>query len=147
MTNLTDKQKELLLSNKEDLKAIAIAWIKFPSKNIPYEEDFDFFAKQFEEKKEVLFVTEDGVEKFTGDRYSNCLPDGTKPFYNVVAKGAEWNDYTVSRMRFHSEEAMREYVLLNSPKLSVNEVMATWNASHPYERIKTNLINIVKFKS
>jgi hypothetical protein len=49
MNNLTDKQKELLLSNKEDLKAIVMAlWKTKPlSFHSTDEEDFDSFASQF----------------------------------------------------------------------------------------------------
>ena len=91
--------------------------------------------------KQPLFVTEDGVEIFEGDKYffihnwkvnsKTCLSKGT---YNKLI-----NYY------FSTEEAAKQYILENKPCLSYKEVMKlssnwdTWNTEYLQNLIKSRL--------
>ena len=123
MNTLTDKQKELLLSNKEDLKVIVIAfWNHQPlTPETSFADDFDSFASQFERKPR--FVTNgDGEEIFDGEEYhfvSTVIP------YKIFTENCSLNSGKDmgNKSYFKSKEKAEKYITLNAPRLSVNDVM------------------------
>ena len=122
METLTDKQKELLLSNKEDLKAIVMAlWKTQPlSFNSTDEEDFDSFASQFERKPR--FVTNgDGEEIFDGD-YFYWVESIDWSIQSAICTD-DMQGKQIERTYFKSKEKAEKYITLNAPRLSVNDVM------------------------
>lgn len=141
MNKLTDKQKELLLSNKEDLKAIVISlWKTQPlSFNSTDEEDFDSFASQFERK--VRFVTNgDGEEIFDGDL---CTVIEDRYFiissFRCGARDFPLDGFTY----FKSKEKAESYITLNAKRLSVNDVL---NIVVDKDFYRDKLISLVKSK-
>lgn len=126
MTNLTDKQKELLLSNKEDLKAIAKEFSRHWNidRSLSDSKAFDKFASQFEEKKVRFTTNGDSEEVFKGDIYY-CVDINKSPIriFTQVCYGHDMEGESLEFTYFKSKEKAEEYVLMNSPKLSVNDVM------------------------
>jgi len=124
MKNLTDKQIKLLLSNKEDLKAIVLKWAGYTDSGVrTLEADFDSFASQFERKPR--FVTNgDGEQIFDGEEYrfiwSNELLTRVADF-GIDGARNEGNEPHITY--FKSKEKAEAYITLNAPRLSVNDVM------------------------
>lgn len=148
MNNLTDKQKELLLSNKEDLKHIATSFLThWCTHNTPPKCTFDSFASQFtvepELERKVRFVTNgDREEVFDGEL-----------FYWV--ESIDWSIQSaictddmqgkqLERTYFKSKEKAEEYITLNAPRLSVNDVMEIWGYGITADSTKQKLISLVK---
>jgi len=75
MTNLTDKQKELLLSNKEDLKAIAKEFSRHWNidRSLSDSKAFDNFAQQFEEKDEWKILSHKSLYDGIHVGNENCI--------------------------------------------------------------------------
>ncbi len=81
--------------------------------------------------KQVLFITEDGVQKYEGDQYYTVYTEKTyrvseESVWKVIqstdpGQGALDLNY-IPIKRFHTKTAAEEYVLLNKPCLSINEV-------------------------
>lgn len=150
MKPLTDKQKQLLIEHKEDLKAITLEWCNYTEGNKKsLADDFDDFAKQFEEK-EVLFVTEDGVDIYDGDRYIWISKKALKIVWAKAFKGCGLDSNCVY---YSSPDKAEEYVLLNSPKLCIADVEDQTSDKEMYlsdrqkNLLKSRLINLVKAKS
>ena len=150
MNNLTDKQKELLLSNKEDLKHIATSFLThWCTHNTPPKCTFDSFASQFtvepELERKPRFVTNgDGEEIFDGDR---C--------YTVQVNTLSFSTWTCTDTTevlsfltyFKSKEKAEEYMTLNAPRLSVNDVMGVVGQYVFYSSFyKDKLVELVKSK-
>lgn len=147
MNTLTDKQKELLLSNKEDLKHIATSFLThWCTHNTPPKCTFDSFASQFtvepELERKPRFVTNgDGEEIFDGDR---C--------YTVQVNTLSFSTWTCTDTTevlsfltyFKSKEKAEEYITLNAPRLSVNDVMEIWGYGITADSTKQKLISLVK---
>lgn len=72
-------------------------------------------------KKQPLFTTEDGKEIFEGDKYW-CVGNFIYWFAGAASKIAK-SGTTEGRHYFSTEEAAKEYVLLDKPMLSVNDVV------------------------
>ena len=121
MNNLTDKQKELLLSNQEDLKAIVLKWARYTdSGGRTLEADFDSFASQFERK--VRFVTNgDGEEIFDGDLFY-WIESIDWSIQSAICTD-DMQGKQIERTYFKSKEKAEAYITLNAPRLSVNDVM------------------------
>ncbi|CAB4172947.1 hypothetical protein UFOVP941_37 [uncultured Caudovirales phage] len=146
MNTLTDKQKELLLSNKEDLKHIATSFLThWCTHNTPPKCTFDSFASQFtvepELERKPRFVTNgDGEEIFDGDR---C--------YTVQVNTLSFSTWTCTDTTevlsfltyFKSKEKAEEYITLNAPRLSVNDVL---NIVVDKDFYRDKLISLVKSK-
>lgn len=146
METLTDKQKELLLSNKEDLKAIVMAlWKTQPlSFNSTDEEDFDSFASQFERKPR--FVTNgDGEEIFDGD-YFYWVESIDWSIQSAICTD-DMQGKQIERTYFKSKEKAEKYITLNAPRLSVNDVMEVVG-SYVFDSsfYKDKLVELVKSK-
>ena len=164
MTNLTDKQKQLL--QNEEVKDLILEFANWQilgmDKEILSKQLTDFtllFAKQFEEQKKVF------------DYHNNEIKENDvvyvlyKDYLKQPATKLTWYnecEQTNALIYFKSKEKAEEYYLLNSPKLSIAEsVKAAMNevAEWDYFRekpermiefqkqIEKSLINIVKTKS
>lgn len=69
--------------------------------------------------KEKLFTTEDGVDIFEGDKY--VMLDVANWYIDETGgKGLNEKDY---RIFFASKEKAEEYILLNKPCLSINDIL------------------------
>ena len=193
MNTLTGKQKELLRSNIEDLKAIVLKWARYTDSGVrTLEADFDSFASQFEPEWKILnwsgryadeifkvqyksetltvgdetncgvitgfkvvdnkmrvlwkgsvchqwadisevkkierkprFVTDgDGEEIFDGDKYHYIWTDNIPLKINTrICDGALYEGNQEYTTYFKSKEKAEKYILLNAPRLSVNDVM------------------------
>lgn len=78
-------------------------------------------------KKTPLFTTEDGVEIFENDEYY-FINNG----FMCVKSFAENLGLLISAKTFHSEEKAEEYILLNKPCLSLNDLLSAWgNTDNP----------------
>lgn len=76
--------------------------------------------------KTPLFTTEDSVEIFNGDIYWSVTDD----FKLLVTHSARMLDYKIRA--FSTKEKAEEYILLNKPCLSLNDLLSTWgNAEFP----------------
>jgi hypothetical protein len=74
--------------------------------------------------KNPLFKTEDGVDIFEGDEVWGITKDSWKPFY-TIAKNKPDNvaiHETWLHGKFSTKKAAKEYIFLNEPKLSINDV-------------------------
>lgn len=91
------------------------------------------------EEKKVLFVTEDGVEIMDGDKYWNV---STEFKINCFDADKDWTGRVGTRT-FSTEEKAKEYITLNKPCLSVQDLLAAFNIE-PDER--NNIIELAKNK-
>jgi hypothetical protein len=78
--------------------------------------------KKPEPVKEVLFITEDLKTIHDGDKYWNVSTE-----FNIECFDADkdWTSRSGKRT-FSTQEAAKEWVLMNRPVLSVNEVVELW---------------------
>lgn len=90
------------------------------------------FLKSIEHIKQPLFTTEDGVDIFEGDEYFelitpdfhnkpciwNILPNKTRNNINYDQKGNKEH----GRIWFSTKEKAEEYILMNKPCLSFNDI-------------------------
>lgn len=75
-------------------------------------------------KVEKLFTTEDGVDIYEGDKFCYIHPSyGYKMFDCVASANTDYNINPNYTKKFSSKEALEEYILMNKPCLSVNDVM------------------------
>lgn len=70
-------------------------------------------------KKRALFITEDGKEIFEGDGYFYV----SKIDWIAVSVNADTGGFFVGLVRFSTQEAAEEYILMNKPCLSVKEII------------------------
>ena len=86
MNTLTEKQKELLLSNKEDLKAIVLKWARYTDSGVrTLEADFDSFASQFEPEWKILNWSGRYADEIFKVQYkSETLTVGDDTNYGVI---------------------------------------------------------------
>jgi hypothetical protein len=89
-----------------------------------------------------LFVTEDGEEIFYGDKF--WVVDSDWSIYQPPFAHEE-SGKQIERKYFYSEQAAKEYVLLNKPFMSVQDVMNRLHAyfAYPIEAMQ-NLKNFAK---
>lgn len=85
------------------------------------------FIFHFEKLKEPIFITEDGVEIFEGDV---CW--AVSDYLEVLYISYTPKDYKKNgKVRtFSTKEAAEEYILMNKPALSLNDVLY-WIKQHP----------------
>jgi hypothetical protein len=99
----------------------------------------EFWEEVIEKKK--IFTTEDGVDVFEGGLVFTVNSDWQITHFCNVQKN---NFY---HKTFSTPAAAKEYVLLNKPLLSVNDVFNVFKESYTMNRIKLNLIKeLAKFK-
>jgi len=101
-------------------------------------------------KKEKLFCTEDGVDIFEGDVYwKNNGWLNVKIF--IAHNKMKVSDFNIDK-KFSTKEAAEEYVLMNKPCLSINNVLNllefdySKKLKHNLRKIKFNLTQFVKTK-
>lgn len=82
--------------------------------------------KHIEHIKEPLFTTEDGKDIYLGDKY--YVPQVRGEHKEWTGKALEFEtenvDYGNDVKRFSTKEAAEEYILMNKPCLSINELEA-----------------------
>jgi hypothetical protein len=103
--------------------------------------------------KKPLFTTEDGVDIFEGGCfYSVCKQDlritSDKPINEVSIIGSNriW-DGSDGYLQFSSKEKAEEYILLNKPCLSINDIQNFDNSTYHYIKVdRDKLKELVKSK-
>jgi len=88
-------------------------------------------------KKTPLFTTEDGVEIFVGDDFFVVETQFDKYRLHKTIGGHFTKDRS-TRLRFYSKEKAEEYVLLNKPCLSLNNLLSVWGPFGDVEDFKTS---------
>jgi hypothetical protein len=96
--------------------------------------------------KKPLFTTEDGVDIFEDDDcyiIHNWFPLKTKAFSNDCG-----NTKTAYKFVFSTKEAAEEYILMNKPCLSINDVLSMnqWNLTETKTSTTNKLKKLVKSK-
>ena len=76
--------------------------------------------KHIKKYKNFLFKTKDGVEIFEGDCYYTVRDD-----FSLAKDG---NGFHSKGLHFASKENAEEYILINKPCLSINDVMSVVNS-------------------
>ena len=93
--------------------------------------------------KPVLFTTEDGVDIYEGDRYYTVRNRD----FSIAYDG---NGFKAQGKHFSTQEAAQEYILMNKPCLSINDVNNWYSylsyESTTYNRLIENLKQLVKSK-
>lgn len=74
-------------------------------------------------EKEKLFTTEDGVDIFKGDIYWFVTN-----MFDVLYEDSATEYISIGNIRFSTREKAREYVLMNKPCLSVNDIDYFFNS-------------------
>ena len=100
----------------------------FNPKNYP-----EFWELVVEKAKQPLFTTEDGVDIFEGDKvYYIETNDTTENSFKVNEYTIQYSGRFLSDNTLHSfstKEKAEEYILLNKPVLSLNDVMDCFDCS------------------
>ena len=91
--------------------------------------------------KNPLFTTEDGVDIFEGDEYWKVLPNSNYGLHHLTCVDSDLQP----SWTFSTKEAAEEYVLMNKPCLSINDVSDTLNINK-YGSWYKNLKKLVKSK-
>lgn len=76
--------------------------------------------------KQLLFTTEDGVDIFEGDKYFRIVSNFEIQQENAIKLG-EHIYKSQNIIRFSTKEAAEEYILMNKPCLSINDVLTIQN--------------------
>lgn len=99
-------------------------------------------------KEKLLFITEDNVNIFEGDKYSviDILENRYKVMYNTTISGSKSSRYIL----ISTKEKAEEYILMNKPCLSYKEasdIMLHHDISAYYKKtIREKLKELVKQK-
>lgn len=95
-----------------------------------------------EKAKQPLFKTEDGVDVFEGDEYFFIYPQYT---LGKVNKADGLMNGALASLS--TEQAAKDWILMNKPCLSVNDVMSfTLSESVHIKRLQEELTNLAKSK-
>lgn len=123
------------------------ALISQSGNKMEFNSHYTFGTKEFnnppKEKKEVLFTTEDGVEVHKGDLIWYLHKDSL-----VITN---WLCYSVPKpldgefIYFSTKDAIKEYILMNKPLLSLNDFIEIKNSEHPEQAI-VRLKKLAEFK-
>lgn len=88
------------------------------------------------DKKEVLFITEDGIEIFEGDYYYNIQfknrPIGVRRLYEVYGpdmadKFKDDESWSTLCKFFSTEKAAKDWINLNKPQYSLQDIQRAFN--------------------
>ena len=99
--------------------------------------------------KKPLFTTEDGVNIFEGDEFYSTNKNLNQSILKYIAeKGLAHSEKCEEFLDFSTKEAAEEYILMNKPCLSINDVFNIYPKYRKNERILTKhaeeLIELVK---
>lgn len=99
--------------------------------------------KNIKHIKNPLFTTEDGVDIFKGDSY--CKVNNHSNYSMVTGFVAEGAHDNYKGLKFSTKEAAEEYIVMNKPCLSINDVMnVAYNPVETRTSISNKLKEIVK---
>lgn len=126
-------------------------------KNGKFYTDFHFTAKEIENypeywrevkkeeyKKQPLFTTEDGVEIFENDKYWFVKPLQDYYLGEVIAiEHSMTGRKQENILDFSTKEKAEEYIIMNKPCLSLNDVNKAYSAPHG-SNLHLNLIARLK---
>lgn len=87
--------------------------------------------------KTPLFTTEDGIDIFEGDRVYSVTPNFCIGYSGSLK-------YKPIQLCFSTKEAVEEYILMNKPSLSINDVMIELDKPQSYTYIIKNLKEKIK---
>lgn len=104
-------------------------------------DDSECFLINLQKIKQPLFTTEDGVDIFEGNNYCAVFYD-FKYLEQEVIKNYELDNAT---LRFSTKEKSEEYIIMNKPCLSINEITNLTETSPP-DWLNKELIKLVKSK-
>lgn len=100
-------------------------------------------------KKKPILTTEDKVELFEGDKYFTVFNDEFTVRGEFLIERIKGFNFSLSHCKFFSSrEKAEEYVLMNKPSLSLNELLNVWGIDTRVEKetyATSNLFN--KFKN
>jgi hypothetical protein len=98
--------------------------------------------------KQPLFTTEDGVDIFEGDKfYCVSTPYKWEIIKRIGGDGLAIKEEWIRKRCFLSKEKAEEYILMNKPCLSINDVLKTFvKANINYETQERRLIQLLKQK-
>lgn len=88
-------------------------------------------------KSKILFRTEDDVDIFEGDRVYSVTPNFCIGYSGSLK-------YKPIQLCFSTKEAVEEYILMNKPSLSINDVMIELDKPQSYTYIIKNLKEKIK---
>lgn len=93
--------------------------------------------------KEPLFTTKDGIDIFEGDKFwMFTSPFNDKDKINIYSQIANGYYLDTKKFTFSTKEAAEEYILMNKPCLSINDIHKSLVYSIELEKLK----KIVKSK-
>ncbi len=96
--------------------------------------DIEYLSHVVKPVKKVLFVTEDGMEMFNmTDRVWGVVPKGT---WETRDSRIDWMTASTAWKWFSSEEKRSEYILLNKPVLSVNDILELSRGINAYTSLE-----------
>lgn len=78
-------------------------------------------------KEKPLFTTKDGIDIFEGDEVWGVEVYSFKPFSDMVKKGNLFHTEKWTYGKFSTKEKAEEYILLNNPCLSFNDILKYLN--------------------
>lgn len=78
--------------------------------------------------KQPLFTTEDGVDIFEGDKYCSVWKDDLTFQGTFTAEKVNLGKFTnpETMMVFSTKQTAEEYILMNKPYLSINDINNSW---------------------
>lgn len=94
-----------------------------------------FKLQDLEKVKQPLFTTEDGVDIFEGDTFTHT--SGWAEPKVVIAKSSKHTNYSLPMDKlFSTKEKAKEYILMNKPCLSINEILSLSKGFRDKEHLK-----------
>ena len=96
--------------------------------------NFTQYINNIEKVKQALFTTEDGVDIFKGDNITSVNLDSLKIYATTHINTGESLNYG-NYKHFSTKEAAEEYILLNKPCLSINDIKAFDASTYHYIRV------------
>lgn len=99
------------------------------------------YLKDITKAKQPLFTTEDGVDIFEGDTF--YIVDNWIPI--IYVNYVSINEY-IHNLKFSTKEKAEEYILMNEPCLSINDLMLFNKRFRINILLKEKLIELVKEK-
>lgn len=97
-------------------------------------------------KKKPLFTTEDDVDIFEGDEYYHTKPDFKISYGGKADNMVSGNLIGIKGYHYFStKEAAEEYIVMNKPVLSLNDIK-NYNNATVYTIVANNLKDLVKSK-